>query len=440
MKKLLIAFIVLSIHTLSGLQLKAQPYMDNHGKYRFAQRTMGLQIETTPTGGTTYFKQGDKLRSEEIAGKTQLSFMLAGLHFWGHLDFSITFPVYTLKSKTADSLYKGTGNFEIIGTRYYPWRLENGKIRPYVGTSLQVTNFRQEGTGIFRGYAGPNMVHFNAPLTFGLAYINGKNIFELGAKWTHANKFNYPLDRETKQTVSSAPLSVNLTLRRYFENTASQFEKKEASGELARNHQILIDNRHRNAFSIGLGMSSAAFVGRNSFNDINYPYMSSFNIKIFPEFGVGYHMDKIDAHLNASYRSYTMSQFAYKHSQEIKRQGLGIEAYKFLTDYKGFVPFLGAGLSNEKLQITDDDQLTGKVNKGSSELKTTPFIIAGWDIRYHRANWFMLRTNIRYFPTLGAEVGSKGKYAFRQCELNFIQAVFYPERLYWKKKLIDIQN
>jgi hypothetical protein len=436
MKKLLISFIALSIHIFGGLSLNAQPYMDNKGKYRFAQRTMGLQIETTPTGGTTYFKKGDKLTSEDISGKTQLSFMIAGLHFWGHMDMSITFPVYQFNNRK-DSLYKGGGSFEIIGTRYYPWRLENGKIRPYIGTALQISNFRQQGRDVFKGTTGPDMVRFNAPLTFGLAYISGKNIFELGAKWTYANKFDYPLNREINQTVSTAPLSVNLTLRRYFENTAPQFEAKEASGELKRNHQILIDNHHRNAFSIGLGLSSAALMGKNTYNDKNNTYMGSFGIKPFLEFGVGYHFDKLDAHLNVSYRNYTMSQSAYLRTQEVKRQGLGIEAYKFLTDYKGFVPFLGAGLSNEKLQITDEDKLTGKVLTASSTLKATPFIIAGWDIRYHRANWFMLRTNIRYFPTLGAEVGNNGKYAFRQCEFNFIQAVFYPERLYWKKKLID---
>jgi hypothetical protein len=436
MKKLLIATTLLLGHIFSGLHMSAQPYMGNNGKYRFAQRTMGLQIETTPTGGTTYFKQGDKTFSQDIAGKTQLSFMIAGLHFWGHADLSITFPVYQFKNRK-DSLYKDGGNFEIIGTRYYPWRLENGKIRPYIGTALQISNYRQEGMGIFKGQSGPNNVRFNAPLTFGVAYINGKNIFELGGKWTYNNKSNYYLDRETQQTISTAPLSFNLTLRRYFENTAPQFEAKEASGELARNHKILIDNRHRNAFSIGVGLSSAAFVGSNSYNTKNNPYMSSFGIQTFLEFGLGYNIDKWDAHLNVSYRKYTMGQKSYQRVQQLTREGLGIEAYKFLMDYKGFVPFLGAGLSNEKLQIIDQDQLLNKTETGSAALKATPFIIAGWDIRYHRANWFMLRTNIRYYPTLSAEIGTKGKFPLQQCELNFIQAVFYPERLYWKKKLFN---
>lgn len=433
MKKLLIAFFLL-INTFSERHLIAQPYMGNNGKYRFAQRTMGVQIETTPTGGTTFFKQGDKTFSQDIGGKTQLSLMVAGLHFWGHADFSITFPIYQFQNRK-DSLYKSHGNFEIIGTRYYPWRLENGKIRPYIGTALQISYYRQEGMGIFRGFGRPNTVRFNAPLTFGVAYINGKNIFELGAKWTYNNKFDYYIDRETQQTITTAPVSFNLTLRRYFENTAPQFEAKEASGELKRNHQILIDNRRRNAFSLAVGLSSAAFVGQNSYNADKNPYMSSFGIKTFLEFGVGYNLDRLDAHLNVSYRSYSMEQSSYRRVQQVKRQGLGIEAYKFLLDYKGFVPFLGAGLSNENLQITDEDKLTGKVETGNATLKAAPFIIAGWDIRYHRANWFMLRTNIRYFPTLGAEVGSNGKFPFRQCELNFIQAVFYPERLYLKKKL-----
>ena len=59
----------------------------------------------------------------------------------------------------------------------------------------------------------------------------------------------------------------------------------------------------------------------------------------------------------------------------------------------------------------------------------SPNIVFGWDIRPSvKGDWWILRTNLRYFPFLDVERQGK-KLSWQHLEFNFIQFVFYPQRL-----------
>ena len=61
-------------------------------------------------------------------------------------------------------------------------------------------------------------------------------------------------------------------------------------------------------------------------------------------------------------------------------------------------------------------------------------IVFGWDIRPSvRGDWWLLRTNLRYFPKLQLNYGQNA-LSFQHLEFNFIQFVWYPQKMKWHKK------
>lgn len=110
-----------------------------------------------------------------------------------------------------------------------------------------------------------------------------------------------------------------------------------------------------------------------------------------------------------------------------KRQSLMLEAYKFLFDYHGFLPFAGVTLSNENLGFSTIDVKKDKEWTNYSQTKKALGLIFGWDIRPTRADSWLLRTNLRYAP-VKMDVEDK-KVAMDYLEFNFIQFVAFPERM-----------
>ena len=67
---------------------------------------------------------------------------------------------------------------------------------------------------------------------------------------------------------------------------------------------------------------------------------------IFPDFAAGYHFTKSDFIIAAASRRTIQKRSAFSYLR-LQRQSLNIEGYKFLFDYHGFVPYLGAGIERE---------------------------------------------------------------------------------------------
>ena len=115
----------------------------------------------------------------------------------------------------------------------------------------------------------------------------------------------------------------------------------------------------------------------------------------------------------------------------VNRQSMLLEGYKFLVDYHGFAPYIGLGLSRETLSA--NSSLTPKPTVKNTEQWATA-IVFGWDIRSSvLGDWWLLRTNLRYFPRLQLNYG-QNPLSFQHLEFNFIQFVWYPQKMKWHKK------
>jgi len=57
-------------------------------------------------------------------------------------------------------------------------------------------------------------------------------------------------------------------------------------------------------------------------------------------------------------------------------------------------------------------------------------ITFGWDIRPNRAQYFLLRTNLRWYPKLELSVVEGQAVSLNALEFNFIQLVVFPGRMF----------
>ncbi|MBK9737090.1 MAG: hypothetical protein IPO92_19905 [Saprospiraceae bacterium] len=154
---------------------------------------------------------------------------------------------------------------------------------------------------------------------------------------------------------------------------------------------------------------------------------------IFPEITAGYHFSKYDFILSANFRPIRQERNAFSFNQKLIRNSVGIEAYKFLFDYHGFAPFIGAGVMYDNIKLVETDNTTDFTDERFTF--TSPSLIFGWDIRpSKRADIWLLRTNLRYSPFLEIDKNNK-KISLQHLEFNFIQAVFYPQRIKKYKEL-----
>ena len=183
-----------------------------------------------------------------------------------------------------------------------------------------------------------------------------------------------------------------------------------------------------NGLFLAAGPSSVFPIRSSSYVTDYRPYLDDMSMPIiFPDFAAGYHFTKSDIILAAASRRTIQKRSAFNYTSRLQRQSLSIEGYKFLVDYHGFVPFLGAGIGRENLELTrtefgsDLDPITEQV--------WSPNIVFGWDIRPSiKGDWWILRTNLRYYPALQLDL-AEGALSQQHIEFNFIQLVVYPQRL-----------
>jgi outer membrane protein W len=410
---------------------QAQPYLTKKTKYRFAQGSMGIDFLYIPATGQGALLDTNGNYKFQFGGNTIPRLVIGGTHFWGHVDFALNFPVGSIGEKK-DSLSRNT-QFDIITTKYYPWAIKKNKLRPFVGSSCNVNLYKQSGANAYSKYWIGTDFYLNLPINFGASYQVGNLLWSADAKYlVNTNRKIYSNKAEIVH-YQLPNYGIAIGVKKLFESTVKPFEKKYQDGTMAKEYGAT--KNKLNAFSFGVGLSSSFYLRQSAFNKTNRPYLNKNMMANFiPEFGVGYYLDKQDVHFNIAYRNIEASSSGFGLRQIVQRKAMTAEAFKFLFDYKGFVPFLGVGLSREQLFFTEADDVAN-YKFTSNGLVYSPSIITGWDIRYHRNYFFMLRTNIRYSPFLQLDTKSiYGKIKMQQLEVNFIQAVFYPQRLIAKIK------
>jgi hypothetical protein len=361
-------------------------------RFKFAQTYVGL--------GTGVLTGNDNITTYQRA-------TIGGLHFWGKADFYVSFAIGNQNLGDGYNFNEGVQT----GGRWIPFGLKNNGFRPFIGAHWQ--------TPALFGDDIPTLEKNAISFETGLYYVFKKSwTLEFGLRHNPMNTWTVPY---SNNQLNSAPWAFDLAIKKHIDFTAG------TNAEWANEKAIEIKEKgHASTFGIGVGMSSAIAIAPVEYlKDQGYePNIAG--LGLMPEFGLSYYSAKKEMVFRLAYRAPTRfvrnENFAY----QLKDRRLSIEAFRFLFDYQGFMPFVGIGLNNSfyELTINSNDQQNIS-EKGSNQSAS---IVFGWDIRPTQTEWFIIRTSLRYQPKWGYDQFAKAHFS-RDLEFNFIQMVVYPQRM-----------
>ncbi|WP_157491274.1 hypothetical protein [Flammeovirga sp. SJP92] len=396
------------------LKSNAQDWEKRH---QFAKAYFGVSNYFVP-----HLSNGNYLTEEGVIAFSKSGFMspainIGATHFWGYADFYISINTASIKmgkDKINNAYRFGT----FTGVRVYPLASKEKTIRPYLGYKFSPFRYRQEDI---------NEQKF--------AYTQVKSVFDIGLgiqfpkfyltlEYSRVlnTSFETYLSRSVKSTDQFPDQTFQVGFNYMVETTksASRDSNKKLNKELSSSNQF--------GLFLAVGPSSAFPTASSSYITDLYPFLDDKAFpSIFADIALGYHFTKWDLITAISYRQMSQKRSAYALDLNIKRKSISFEAYKFIADYHGFVPYLGLGVSYEDISLTENNNGVEAPSQTSSIF--TPSLVFGWDIRpSEKGDWWVLRTNLRYFPFLELERQQKS-LSLQFIEFNFIQFVFYPQRL-----------
>lgn len=128
-------FVSLSLFAQSD-QAYTQSYLDK--STRFAWLTYGGDLNFL-TGGQTQLLSEGILQNTDFGHTLMPRLTIGGIHFWGHADFYVTFPLSFL---TLQDMPQGLNSLEVYqgvetGARLYPLRLKPKRLSPFLGLSFR---------------------------------------------------------------------------------------------------------------------------------------------------------------------------------------------------------------------------------------------------------------------------------------------------------------
>lgn len=408
---------------LGSSLLQSQPYAESEaGRFNFAQTYVGAAIEYG-AGGDALSASG---QSFALPATWTPRITVGGLHFWGHADFYVSFPLPQVgandarENQPASSFSRGVET----GARLFPWRVEAGRVAPFVGVSWNILSYAQQEPN---GEAGPTIFRHRLPLHLGATWLSSIGRIDAAVSWLPSSGARYPLSRDRIATIDLPDFTASLGYSVIFDATASA-EPFAKSGALDRELERRASRGELDAIGVGAGLSTAFTLSRSSYNTSE---RLSLDDRIpsspFPDLSLGYYNHALDASANISFRPITQSQGGHGITQELSRTSLALEAIKFIGDYHGFTPFVGVTFGREWLHMRETDR--GETALDLHAATWAPGLIAGWDIRPTGLDPFILRTNLRYTPGLRREILPGRDLMFDHLEVNFIQLILYPGRM-----------
>jgi hypothetical protein len=418
MKKFVLLFAVFYC-ALTSQSTLAQVYMETKSQHRFAQTYVGMNTQIVPASGSVVWQQ----QTHAFPMQWIPRFSIGGLHFWGKLDFNMNVPLTSLGSNTLS----GGGELDFstgadLSVRYYPWRLQYGKLRPYGGLSFNAMSLALGNKEVGERVDG----FITSSLLAGLAYA--RNGWQLSAEimFMPQNKRDFYSDLQQKHRITLPQSYMSLGISRYFDFTLKE-EAPKLSGETKALEKKILKDGSLNSFSLGIAPNGSWFLQSPGFEGAlaSLPrHKGSFNW----EFAAGYLFSKARIHTGLTYRTYNARSVSYQLEHIVRREALSLEVFHFLLDYNGFVPFLGLSLSAERWAsgLFEEDVQQGETVR--TQL-FSPGIIFGWDILASPLETWVLRTNLRYYPFQEINDINDTQSRVDQFEFNFIQLVIYPNRM-----------
>lgn len=378
-------------------------------RFRFAELFTGADMSLLPAG-----RVDDASRS--LPGRALPRLTIGGLHFWGHADFAVTFPVGTAPRGQGAARSRLSTGIETRG-RWYVRPLRTDGLSPFLGAGLGAVDL-QLGDG-------PRTYRMQPMAQAGLAWRRGNVLVEAGWSVRPTLAESYPVSRVTETVVRPPSQTVFVGVHRLFETTAGLAEPVR-SGEWGRREAALRAAGRLSGPTLAIGASSPILTGSGARNRDVRPFLAE-RPRGSPmlDLGVGWHFDAPDMQVNLAWRQARFTTSAFGFTQVNERRSLALEAFKILGDWHGFAPFVGPVVGLERLSVRETD--AGARVTDAARRVVAPGVLVGWDIRPTRSQALVLRTNLRWFPSLRVPLGD-GTQALDQLEFNFIQLVWYPRR------------
>lgn len=386
-------------------------------RYSFAKSYFGIDAVTAVSNShSPYLNQQNSIETFSRNPFLTPFINIGATHFWGYADLFVSIGTRNVNFKK-DRLPNFTRFGAMTGFRIYPFQLTDRKVRPFIGYKFSPFRYQQETLN------GESQIRTKTKsmLEIGLGFRNPRWYGYITYAYVINPDVDIFLSRGISATSSFPGHLIGFGLNRMLETTAGSWSRP------AQKLDSILSDRNRYGFFVAAGPSAAFPTQKSSYLTEELPFLDQYSMpSVFPDFSVGYHFSKQDFIASLSFRPMRQYRQAYSYEMEVVRRALSLETYKFLFDYHGFAPFVGVGFGYDFLHLSEKDQ--GMMISGRSEEKWNPSFIFGWDIRpTRRADFFLLRTNLRYSPWLEIAQNSKA-ISLQYLEFNFIQLVVYPQR------------
>jgi hypothetical protein len=384
-------------------------------RYRFAETYVGFETEFVSEKNHFNFYNNEGIKRKGLIPSTITPrILIGGTHFWGHADFYISIPISQIRINGNKELF--STNNVYTGFRLLPWKLKNNAVRPYVGVGFNSKKVKLENGPIYA-----NMQWF---FEGGINYRFKNRILGLEMKYFPQNEFYTAISRTEFENLSLSNYSFSLSYKIAFDGSANY------SSEHAKKYtQTIYDKAQQSGalstFSLGLGLSALIPLDETELASQKAFFNDEIESTLTLDLGVGYYSNPLDATVRVSYRPLKQEEIAFDYNYKLVKHSLALEAFKFIGDYHGFVPFIGPYVSMDHYRLKETDHGNKIIDEKSNRLGYG--VVFGWDIRLTDTDYLILRTNLRYTPEMGYK--SNGyKFTSEQLEFNFIQFVYYPER------------
>jgi hypothetical protein len=387
---------------------------------KFAWTTLGGD-GLALAGGTTEYWRGN-LRQQTAFGPTFIPRLtIGGVHFWGHADFYVSFPLSFLARSARPAGFAEFSYRQGIetGAKLYPWKLQPRRLRPFVGISMRLLSFSHQPEGSPYQYA-PSYQKMIAPVQVGFTYATAKHLLSVAAHYQRLQQMDYAIAPGQTGRTELAPVSFQISFLRYWD-TDRNMRTSSGIAQANAKHQLLAKEGKLSAWYWGLGPSAGLQMSRSEWLQNNYPYLyDDFVGGFMPDVTFGRFFAQPDLNVGVSYRTLGSRLRGFDTQVRLRRHSFMLEGYKNLFNYLGFVPFVGVTASVEHLRTTVD---------GRQYQATKPALglIFGWDIRVTKTGTNLLRTNLRWAPGLHLNIDGQ-KMMFDNLEFNFIQWVQFIGR------------
>ncbi len=407
---------------------------EGRSRFDFAQSYIGLSSQILPGFGSTQILADESDPDSKVKKRLPTTYQprldIGGMHFWGHVDMMASIPLYGAIRSSVDGVsYEISTGFS-MNIRYYPlsvFQPTSFRLRPFGGVKWSDMHYRQKAAGQQKGIQWNKQILM---LETGCAFERKRYLADFTLQWLPNHDYQYPISRQQKGKLEFPFLSYHIGVKYLFDFTAIN-NQAEVQSANAIWFQELEQKKKLNAFAIAIGISELLPVGHSEYKqrpDRQF-LQNPGPMSVFPDIALSQYFHRPDAEIRLAFRPTGNKQEGYGFLHKSKRLSLSLEAYKFLFDYKGFVPFAGAGFGYNWLRLEEFDN--GTQVQSAADSKFAPLFVIGWDIRPTRAEWMLIRSNIRWTPWLSMEVEG-ADLQYNDVEINFLQYVFFPGRFHLK--------